>query len=467
MTIDNHLTIVAFCGPSGSGKSVLVDNLRSTYPDNILKWTQVTTRPRRSSNDDYMFITKNKYDIMRDMLTCRTQFNGNYYGTMPESVLTGDTAVVTIADAVGLKDLAECITLHNELVQVGGVGQFGDQLVRLVTIMVTYTVDKAAVIERGRTSRGVEYITNEIDALLACGVNIDTVIDTSAGWPTAVDIFDKYIWDAISTPFNGDNTAKIIQDIEAAMNTVKGKLHGLDATSLTNINTTLNQLNDQLKSVKTIMSEEQLPFVDDVNVVIDDIDALLDGDAPQSLHNETDPIHGVASEDDGSELTMPTDAINDRPYKVDELIETVDVIEPEASVAQDTPVDAVAADTPDETPAEPIKATVEETDSTPLKVYADPISVLESVDFIEWLAENNIGVEVFSNELQFKISMQHFLANNGVDPAITITVTTQSTKDSRGGAVSEFAAVIGNTQRVYRLEYNSRLKRPVNFDLSA
>ena len=79
--IQKHLTIVALAGPSGSGKSELVQRLVEMYPDNLARWKQATTRPKRGPGDDYVFLTKAMYDVVRYTLTCRTDFNGNFYGS--------------------------------------------------------------------------------------------------------------------------------------------------------------------------------------------------------------------------------------------------------------------------------------------------------------------------------------------------------------------------------------------------
>jgi predicted phosphoadenosine phosphosulfate sulfurtransferase len=79
--MQKHITIVCFAGPSGSGKSELVQRLLDMYPDNVCKWKQATTRAKRGHGDDYVFMTKPMYDVVRSTLTCRTEFNCNQYRT--------------------------------------------------------------------------------------------------------------------------------------------------------------------------------------------------------------------------------------------------------------------------------------------------------------------------------------------------------------------------------------------------
>jgi guanylate kinase len=76
--------------PSGAGKTTLTRNLLE-QEENVSLSISVTTRPRRPSEIDgvhYHFITKRRFELMRDSgeLLEWAQVHGNFYGTPQESV---------------------------------------------------------------------------------------------------------------------------------------------------------------------------------------------------------------------------------------------------------------------------------------------------------------------------------------------------------------------------------------------
>lgn len=77
--------IVVITGPSGVGKGTLVQRLLSDVP-NVKKSVSVTTRPRRSTEQDgvdYFFVDKDRFDelIKEDAFLEWAEFAGAYYGT--------------------------------------------------------------------------------------------------------------------------------------------------------------------------------------------------------------------------------------------------------------------------------------------------------------------------------------------------------------------------------------------------
>ena len=73
---------VIICGPSGSGKTMFArkfveqyQGCGMTFLPNLL--TQVTTRAKRTteSEEDYIFLTKNQYTVLSDILVGKTQFS--------------------------------------------------------------------------------------------------------------------------------------------------------------------------------------------------------------------------------------------------------------------------------------------------------------------------------------------------------------------------------------------------------
>jgi len=81
-------------GPSGCGKSYLCDSLIKNYPNFFFKNRQVTTRPRRENEDDnqYLFVNKTEYELLKPVLVGKTNFNGNSYGSFyePSQFITRD-----------------------------------------------------------------------------------------------------------------------------------------------------------------------------------------------------------------------------------------------------------------------------------------------------------------------------------------------------------------------------------------
>lgn len=76
--------IFAFVGPSGSGKSTLIAEMLRRFPDRLAVIKSVTTRPKRSAEDDmnYRFITVEEGDALMDAgrLIQGVHYAGNFYG---------------------------------------------------------------------------------------------------------------------------------------------------------------------------------------------------------------------------------------------------------------------------------------------------------------------------------------------------------------------------------------------------
>ena len=79
-------------GPTGSGKSVLINHIREVFPD-IQYPISYTTRERRpgTENPGYKFISKEEFKNMIDAgeFIEWAQFGENFYGTSKEEVNTG------------------------------------------------------------------------------------------------------------------------------------------------------------------------------------------------------------------------------------------------------------------------------------------------------------------------------------------------------------------------------------------
>lgn len=104
----DKVLFVAIGGVSGSGKSVLTDNLVKEFPDVYAKATQVTTRKQREGEGDtYDFIRDCTYDVLKDSLIAKTQIKDSRYGTI---VPSGDSHIqIVIINELGL------LNLHSDL----------------------------------------------------------------------------------------------------------------------------------------------------------------------------------------------------------------------------------------------------------------------------------------------------------------------------------------------------------------
>ena len=216
------MPIFAFCGPSGSGKSELAEKLLSFYPEALTKWQQVTTRERRSMHDDYLFITPTQYKALEagKLLTCRTHFNNNSYGTIPESVKDG-IGVLTIVDIQGLTSLENDVALHNASFKESGSGLLGDRPVSLVKILVFYEITDETVKRRGREARGAQFILNEL--LTFKDVKFDGTVDTTNDWPDVVSFFESVIEPVLNNDaeFRAEFEVSVVAELQKLIDIVK------------------------------------------------------------------------------------------------------------------------------------------------------------------------------------------------------------------------------------------------------
>lgn len=76
--------IIAFVGPSRSGKSTLIRGLAELYPDRVCELKSLTTRPRRGPEDDatFDFTTPEEFKrlIAEKRLVQWVEYAENFYG---------------------------------------------------------------------------------------------------------------------------------------------------------------------------------------------------------------------------------------------------------------------------------------------------------------------------------------------------------------------------------------------------
>jgi len=120
-------------GPSGSGKSVLLDHLHSVHPEIIFP-VSCTTRARRPgevSGEKYYFVDKGEFDKRRehgDFLEWAS-YGNNYYGTLKSEILPplaqGKT-VVREVEVQGARQLIEKIPQESLRVVFIDAGSWND-----------------------------------------------------------------------------------------------------------------------------------------------------------------------------------------------------------------------------------------------------------------------------------------------------------------------------------------------------
>lgn len=96
-------------GVSGAGKTSLRDNLCKRYPEIFYKVNQATTRPMRETEteDDYLFITEEQYDNMKDELIGRTEVNGYRYGSLVQPDIAHGRIGIIVLNELGLEDFKQ------------------------------------------------------------------------------------------------------------------------------------------------------------------------------------------------------------------------------------------------------------------------------------------------------------------------------------------------------------------------
>lgn len=79
-----HNVIFSFVGPSGSGKSTIIAEMLRRFPDRLGVIRSVTTRPKRSAEDDlnYRFLTRDEFIALREAgrLIQGVEYAGQFYG---------------------------------------------------------------------------------------------------------------------------------------------------------------------------------------------------------------------------------------------------------------------------------------------------------------------------------------------------------------------------------------------------
>ena len=105
------LRLIVVYGPSGTGKSTLIQRMIETYPDKFAKPVSYTTRSRREDEkegSDYFFVNETEFKnvLTRGAFTEHAYYNGHLYGTrkahLVQILRKGLTPIIEIS-AQGVK----------------------------------------------------------------------------------------------------------------------------------------------------------------------------------------------------------------------------------------------------------------------------------------------------------------------------------------------------------------------------
>lgn len=416
--IQPETTIIAFAGPSGSGKTELVKGLLTLYPEKFVRWQQVTTRPQREgdSPSDYVFLTKDTYDSVAHVLTCRTYFNGNYYGTFPEPVAPG-VSVLTIVDAGGLASLEADVMQQN----VAGSGKFGESVrVNLVRVLMTYEPTEERVTERGRASRGVEFVREELRKLpqrYSSGSRSywNHVCDTTEGFPDAAEFFAHCV---------SQDTERLHRRIEALLDALRTEQRTIQCPL------TLERLIFQLTHWESLPGAWSQPITGTSAA------ALVESSTPATLADDVSQgellySQGVAlaEQEENCDNSASSDAV------------ASDIVAPPVV---DSDVGKVTEN------VEAIQAA-----SSPSEIF------LSGSDFEAFVLESGLGARAFETVESFRLAFTQYLSANGGDPNGVIA-SSQQTKDKKGGRIVEYVAILPSGEE-FAAEYNERLMRLTSY----
>jgi hypothetical protein len=421
-------TIFAFSGPSGSGKSHLLDELLSRYPSHTAKWQQFTTRPRRPGEDSsqYVFLKLPQYESMRPDLTCRTDFGGNRYGTMPEAFLE-EKAILTIADAKGLLDLEEDVALHNQTPH-GKEGKFGPGKVRLIKVFFHYAVSEEEVGRRGRSGRSIESIALELKNLE--GFEFQEVLNTTHTWPNPTQFFESFIWPIISE-----------SGMEEYVGQIRDLSNELCEVLVSSFDGNVIERAKQVVNFLSILLSELIPG----RCVIDPAPARQDDVVDAALGNSEIPSARLPEVREEPAETVVEPSAAEEPLAEAALAE-----EPLAEAAQ-PPADGPL---PEEEKLPTVEA--EPAPALPSR-YSSIENLLASVDFEMWILQSGLGASGFVGNETFQGMFGRFLMEHHTVLADNIIYAVRKDIDGVGGSIKIFVARTKTEQLT--VPFNERLVR--------
>jgi guanylate kinase len=112
--------LITFIGPSGVGKSVILNRIVEKYPELVNRSISTTTRKKRPDEADSDFYFKTKEEFLEMINNGEfleyNDYVGNYYGTSFESILPlldGGKNVFKVIEVNGLKSIKDSARMNS------------------------------------------------------------------------------------------------------------------------------------------------------------------------------------------------------------------------------------------------------------------------------------------------------------------------------------------------------------------
>jgi guanylate kinase len=112
--------LITFIGPSGVGKSVILNRIVEKYPELVNRSISTTTRKKRPDEDDSDFYFKTKEEFLEMINNGEfleyNDYVGNYYGTSFGSILPlldGGKNVFKVIEVNGLKSIKDSARMNS------------------------------------------------------------------------------------------------------------------------------------------------------------------------------------------------------------------------------------------------------------------------------------------------------------------------------------------------------------------
>ena len=160
--------LLVICGPSGSGKSHLEDELCEHFPKSYKSLLQYTTRPRREGDklESYLFLNRvEDVDLLKTngvRIVGETEIMGNYYGTFLNDEVDDSVVQTVVLNRMGIDNL-----LTSHLIQ--------DYQIKILKVLASPNVTIPE-----RAGRSQDYIRQEIESLQ--GLNSVTLVRDEEGF---------------------------------------------------------------------------------------------------------------------------------------------------------------------------------------------------------------------------------------------------------------------------------------------
>lgn len=491
------LTIIAFAGPSASGKTELVEAIIRENSTLTKKWRQITTRSRRDGEGEtYVFVDPEEFESIASLLTCVTNFGGMRYGTIPEAQGSDDRIVLTIVDGVGMKSLLADVAAHNADPSSGKLNAaFTYNVVR---VLMKYDVVRCAERVTNRPGRDVNTVVAELTRLQSdADLKWDIELDTTSAWVSAGEFLNQ-LGAFVKSPTPS----------EVPITTAPEPIVETDAT-YTEVRLILCQLIGDVYMASQIGHVVQKLLPREREMLANAISPRLRYTTPATSGEVSNP---VSRNDDGTGVTAASDWVNDRDFHVQELTlgKVLDLLSQDRVASDILEASGLSEDAADYTleaamnaqleadevsralnagfddaitghvtqvpiSAAPVPTPSPSTKAPPVPVPAPPAAppvaapatsaiFMNSQSFEDWVLEEGIGIDAFRDATSFRIVLRQFVSAHGglVDDGIMVSV--QETRDNLNGVIAGFTASDITQGWTFTVEFNRRLTRIVRME---